>query len=448
MGFELAPDPGDRGEPDVKLGRTGGSAVGEDRRLVANGVQVLARGALVCPACSLPISPAPQLRPREALAAGTATTRRPRSSSCARTSSTPGNERRRWSRGSSWSADGTTGIVWFVATCGFATIRRCARARAPRHVVPSSASTTGCCTAATPRARGPSSCSSASPTSTASCASAARRPRDPPRPAGARARRARRARSAPTAIHVDPGREPVRAPARRARPRRARRRRDRAPFPRGAERGRRARDRDRRRASRTRSSRPFTASGSQAPRREVLEAPRELPPLPSRLAKGRIPSLESLGLAQEVSDPAPRRRGRGAAGARPLPRRPVRDYTDDHDALGRDRTSRLSPYLHFGCLSVRAIEERLPPRRRARGVSPPALLARLPPPRPAPLPPQRALGVPGPLPRLDPLELRRAGRSRPGARGGPATRWSTPACASCGARAGCTTAPGSSSARF
>ena len=45
MAFELAPDPGDRGEPDVKLGRTGGSAVGEDRRLIQNGVQVLARGA-------------------------------------------------------------------------------------------------------------------------------------------------------------------------------------------------------------------------------------------------------------------------------------------------------------------------------------------------------------------------------------------------------------------
>ena len=38
----------------------------------------------------------------------------------------------------------------------------------------------------------------------------------------------------------------------------------------------------------------------------------------------------------------------------------MRDYADNHDALGRDRTSRLSPYLHFGCLSPREIEERLP----------------------------------------------------------------------------------------
>jgi hypothetical protein len=67
MGFEIAPDPGDRGEPDVKLGRTGGAAVGEDRRLVSHGVQLLARGALVCPECELPISPAPRIKPRSEL---------------------------------------------------------------------------------------------------------------------------------------------------------------------------------------------------------------------------------------------------------------------------------------------------------------------------------------------------------------------------------------------
>jgi hypothetical protein len=70
MGFEIAPDPGDRGEPDVKLGRTGGSAVGEDRRLVSHGVQLLARGALVCPECELPISPAPRIKPRSELRCG------------------------------------------------------------------------------------------------------------------------------------------------------------------------------------------------------------------------------------------------------------------------------------------------------------------------------------------------------------------------------------------
>ncbi len=70
MGFELAPDHGDRGEPDVKLGRSGASAVGEDRRLVSHGVEVLARGALVCPGCTLPISPAPRIAPGAELRCG------------------------------------------------------------------------------------------------------------------------------------------------------------------------------------------------------------------------------------------------------------------------------------------------------------------------------------------------------------------------------------------
>ena len=70
MSFHVAPDPGDRGEPAVRIGRTGGSAIGEDRRLVTNGIQVLAEGALACPECALPISPAPRLRPGLPLACG------------------------------------------------------------------------------------------------------------------------------------------------------------------------------------------------------------------------------------------------------------------------------------------------------------------------------------------------------------------------------------------
>jgi deoxyribodipyrimidine photo-lyase len=117
---------------------------------------------------------------------------------------------------------------------------------------------------------------------------------------------------------------------------------------------------------------PFHRKWLSVPRREVLEAPRKLPALPSRLAKGRIPSLEALGLEQEVSDPA---RGGEREARRVLDRfldGPIRAYTDDHDALGRDNTSRLSPYVHFGCLSVRAIEERLP-----RGTGPEAFRRQL-----------------------------------------------------------------------
>ena len=105
---------------------------------------------------------------------------------------------------------------------------------------------------------------------------------------------------------------------------------------------------------------PFHRTWIDTPRREVLTAPRELPPLPARLAKGRIPTLGALGLDQEVDE--------AAAGGERAARKalahfldgPVRDYADNHDAIGADKTSRLSPYLHFGCLTPRQIEERLP----------------------------------------------------------------------------------------
>ena len=67
MPFELFPTPGDPGERELEPGRSGEAVASEERRLVRDGTQVLARGALVCPACALPISPAPRLRPRAAL---------------------------------------------------------------------------------------------------------------------------------------------------------------------------------------------------------------------------------------------------------------------------------------------------------------------------------------------------------------------------------------------
>ena len=105
---------------------------------------------------------------------------------------------------------------------------------------------------------------------------------------------------------------------------------------------------------------PFHRNWLQTPRRELIGRPRKLPTLPSGLDKGRIPALADLGLEQEVSDPLPG--GESAARERlaAFLNGDVKSYTDNHDALGRDKTSRLSPYLHFGCLSPREIEERLP----------------------------------------------------------------------------------------
>ncbi|HKH14764.1 MAG TPA: hypothetical protein VKA47_08930 [Solirubrobacterales bacterium] len=56
MSFEIPANPGDPGRPDTGMGRVDGAEAGTHRRLVRDGVQVLAHGALICPGCALPIA--------------------------------------------------------------------------------------------------------------------------------------------------------------------------------------------------------------------------------------------------------------------------------------------------------------------------------------------------------------------------------------------------------
>jgi hypothetical protein len=56
MGFELPADPGDPGRPNTKLGRVDGSEASAERRLLRDGAQVLAHGALLCPSCAIPLA--------------------------------------------------------------------------------------------------------------------------------------------------------------------------------------------------------------------------------------------------------------------------------------------------------------------------------------------------------------------------------------------------------
>jgi deoxyribodipyrimidine photo-lyase len=118
-------------------------------------------------------------------------------------------------------------------------------------------------------------------------------------------------------------------------------------------------------APRTQSNRPFTVftpfhrAWERQDRREVLGAPRTLPAPPRGLAKGRIPSLDSLGLRQAVDEPAA---GGEAAARKRLSAFLAQDaasYGQGRDALSDDASSRLSPYLHFGCVSAREVEARL-----------------------------------------------------------------------------------------
>ncbi|MDQ3435541.1 MAG: DNA photolyase family protein [Actinomycetota bacterium] len=105
---------------------------------------------------------------------------------------------------------------------------------------------------------------------------------------------------------------------------------------------------------------PYYKGWLGEPRREVAGAPRTMPALRAKPGKGRIPSLESLGLTQEVEDPLPGGEAAGRKRMNAFLRGAVADYASNHDALAEDRTSRLSPYLRFGCVSARELEDRLP----------------------------------------------------------------------------------------
>jgi deoxyribodipyrimidine photo-lyase len=106
---------------------------------------------------------------------------------------------------------------------------------------------------------------------------------------------------------------------------------------------------------------PFHRAWLGCGRRSALGAPRSLPALPAGLQAGSIPELADLGLSQEVSDPAlgGERAARAAVGTFLSGR--VDDYDEARDLLGTEGASRLSPYLHFGCLSPRELESRLVP---------------------------------------------------------------------------------------
>jgi deoxyribodipyrimidine photo-lyase len=106
---------------------------------------------------------------------------------------------------------------------------------------------------------------------------------------------------------------------------------------------------------------PFHRTWLAAPRRRLLGRPRSLGSLPSGVHKGVLPSLSDLGLRQEVEDPLPGGETAGRERLSRFLRSHVSEYAENHDALGRDTTSRLSPYLHFGCVSAREVEQRLPP---------------------------------------------------------------------------------------
>jgi deoxyribodipyrimidine photo-lyase len=122
---------------------------------------------------------------------------------------------------------------------------------------------------------------------------------------------------------------------------------------------------------------PFHRAWERAPRRDLLLAPRALPALPSRLAKGRVPSLRALGLEQEVAQPPHGGEQAGRERLASFLATDVHGYENGRDALASDSSSRLSPYLHFGCVSAREIEQRLLDLRSAADGGPQAFRRQL-----------------------------------------------------------------------
>ena len=92
------------------------------------------------------------------------------------------------------------------------------------------------------------------------------------------------------------------------------------------------------------------------PRRTVLPAPDALPALPSSVQASGVPGFgEALAHARFQAGEAA-----GRASMFEFTKSGVGNYAELHDAVGRPGTSRLSPYLHLGCISPRELESLLP----------------------------------------------------------------------------------------
>ncbi|MGZ4168807.1 MAG: cryptochrome/photolyase family protein [Solirubrobacteraceae bacterium] len=106
---------------------------------------------------------------------------------------------------------------------------------------------------------------------------------------------------------------------------------------------------------------PFYRNWAAQPRRDVLGAPRRVPAPPRGVAVGVLPALSDLALEQECEDPAPGGEQPGRERLRRFLADAVGEYHEGRDRLAGGQVSRLSPYLHFGCVSPREVEQRLPP---------------------------------------------------------------------------------------
>lgn len=111
---------------------------------------------------------------------------------------------------------------------------------------------------------------------------------------------------------------------------------------------------------------PFWNTWQNVERRAVAPVPAALH-VPKSLNVGSLPALADVARSVELSKNA-------APGGETEARKQLKEfinhridaYHNENNDLGKDSTSRLSPYMHFGCVSVREIETMLPDTEGAR----------------------------------------------------------------------------------
>jgi deoxyribodipyrimidine photo-lyase len=109
---------------------------------------------------------------------------------------------------------------------------------------------------------------------------------------------------------------------------------------------------------------PYYRKWGASPRRRPAPAPGGIR-LPDGIEPGRVPELAELAggpAASKSSLPAVAGQGGESAGLDRLKTwsaRYLADYDRDRDDLAADTTSKLAPYLHFGCLSPLAVATEL-----------------------------------------------------------------------------------------
>jgi deoxyribodipyrimidine photo-lyase len=183
---------------------------------------------------------------------------------------------------------------------------------------------------------------------------------------------------------------------------------------------------------------PYWRRWVEVAHREPEPAPARVP-TPATMRAGAIPALDELTDGEPAPELMPGGESAGRARADWWFDAVIEDYDEGRSDLAHDRTSKLSPHLHLGTLSVAELVARIDRRRRAHETFLRELAWR-------DFNHQLVAARPD-LVREDYRSRGDRWRDDPDAftawrEGGPATRWSTPGCASSSAKAGCTTAPG------